>query len=295
MQSSASGPASRAAQQMNNAESDLAKGDPEEAVERMTETLDDLEQAERELAADQKAVEEQLAREQMEKLADQLKSLLARQQAAIGETERLQLEFEAAGKWSRARLKSLRHLAETQQNLLDETTVAAENVGSIEIIALSLRGAIRYMQRAIDLLDKRETGEATVAIQQLVVQRFEGLLKALSEDEGASQENQPPGENGEGQQSGPGGDIVTLIAQLKVIRSLQLDLAERYHEVRDRAGSDADAKLTETDQAELRSISEEQELIADLVREMTAAFGDPESEPDSGEPLQVPGGLLDED
>lgn len=293
LQSSASEPASRAAQQMNNAESDLANGDPEEAVERMNETLDDLEQAERELAADQKAVEEQLAREQMEKLADQLKSLLARQQAAIGETERLQLEFEAAGKWSRARLKSLRNLTETQQNLLNETNDAAENVGSIEIIALSLRGAIRYMQRAIDLLDKRETGEATVAAQRLAVQRLEGLLQAFSEDDAAGQENQPPGESGEGQQPGPGGDIVTLITQLQVIRSLQLDLAERYREVRGRAGSDSE--LTETDQAELRSISEEQELIADLVREMTSAFGDAESDSDAEEPLAEPGGLLDED
>jgi hypothetical protein len=293
LQSSASEPTSRAAEQMSNAESDLANGDPEEALERMNETLDDLEQADRELAADQKAVEEQLAREQMEKLADQLKSLLARQQAAIGETERLQLEFEAAGKWSRVRLKSLSHLTETQQNLLDETNEAAKNVGSIEIVALSLRGAIRYMQRTIDLLDKRETGAATVAVQQLVVQRFDGLLKALSGDEAVGQEKQPPGKNGEGQQSGPGGDIVTLIAQLKVIRGLQLDLAERYHEVRDRAGSDSD--LTEADLAELRSISEEQALIADLVREMTSAFGDPESELDTEEALDVPGGLLDED
>ena len=149
------------------------------------------------------------------------------------------------------------------------------------------------MQRTIDLLDKRETGAATVAVQQLVVQRFDGLLKALSGDEAVGQEKQPPGKNGEGQQSGPGGDIVTLIAQLKVIRGLQLDLAERYHEVRDRAGSDSD--LTEADLAELRSISEEQALIADLVREMTSAFGDPESELDTEEALDVPGGLLDED
>lgn len=293
LQSSASKPTSRAAEQMSNAESDLADGDPEEARERMNETLDDLEQAERELAADQKAVEEQLARERMEKLADQLKSLLARQQAAMDETERLQFEFEATGKWSRARLKSLRNLTEIQKNLLNETNDATENVGSIEIIALSLRGAVRYMQRSIDLLDKREAGEATVAAQQLVVQRFEGLLKALSEDDEARQENQPSGENGERHQSGPGGDIVTLIAQLKVIRSLQLDLAERYREVRDRAGSDAE--LTETGQAELRAISEEQALIADLVREMTSAFGDSASESNLEEPLAVPGGLLDED
>ena len=295
LQSSAAGATGRAAEQMGHAESSLSNDDASDALEKIEETLDDLEQAERELAADQKEVAEQLAREQLEKLADQLESLLARQQATIGETQRLQLEFEAAGKWSRARLKSLRNLTETQQNLMDETGDAAQNVDSVEIVALSLRGAVRYMQRAVEYLDERNTSAETVAVQQLVVRRFEELLKALADD-GAENgaEGQPPGENQKNeQQSGPEGDIVTLIAQLKVIRSLQLDLAERFRDVRGRAG--ADSELTDDDQAELRSISEEQELIADLVREMTSAFGDPEEEQSGEELLDGPGTLLDED
>ena len=295
LQSSAAGATSRAAEQMSNAESSLSNDDTADALEKIEETLDDLEQAERELAADQKEVKEQLAREQLEKLADQLESLLARQQATIGETQRLQFEFEAAGKWSRARLKSLRNLTETQQNLMDETSDAAQNVDSVEIVALSLRGAVRYMQRAVEYLDERNTSTETVAVQQLVVRRFEELLKALADDGAeAGTEGQPPGENQENeQQSGPEGDIVTLIAQLKVIRSLQLDLADRFREVRDRAG--ADSELTDDDQAELRSISEEQELIADLVREVTSVFGDPEEEQSGEELLDGPGTLLDED
>jgi len=151
------------------------------------------------------------------------------------------------------------------------------------------------MQRAIEYLDERNTSTETVAVQQLVVRRFEELLKALADD-GAENgaEGQPPGENQENeQQPGPEGDIVTLIAQLKVIRSLQVDLAERFRDVRGRAG--ADSELTDDDQAELRSIAEEQELIADLVREMTSAFGDPEEEQSDEEALDVPGTLLDED
>tara|TARA_R110002072_G_scaffold302100_1_gene484003 strand:- start:205023 stop:208742 length:3720 start_codon:yes stop_codon:yes gene_type:complete len=293
LQSSASAATGRAAEQMKNAESSLSNDDASDALKKIEETLDDLEQAERELAADQKQVEEQLAREQLEKLADQLQSLLTRQQATISETQRLQLEFDATGKWSRTRLKSLRNLTDTQQNLLDETNVAAENVGSIEIVALSLRGAMRYMQRTIERLDKRDTSVGTVAVQQLVVRRFEELLKALADDDARNgEEGQSPGENqGNKQQSGPEGDIVTLIAQLKVIRSLQVDLAERYGNVRSRAASNEE--LTESDRAELQSISEEQEQIADLVREMTSAFGDPE--PAKEAPVSDPGVLLEED
>ena len=295
LQSSAARATGRAAKQMSEAESELASGDTEEALESIQETLDDLEQAERELAADQKEVKEQLAREQLEKLADQLKSLLARQQATIDETERLQLEFESSGRWSRAKLKSLRNLTETQQNLLDETNAAAEKLDSVEIVALSLRGAVRYMRRAIEMLDERQTGPETLAVQRLVVRRFEELLKALADDESeSSQEGQPPGESqDDGQQPGPDGDIVTLIAQLKVIRSLQLDLAERFREVRGR--TDQESKPSEADQEELRSIAEEQELIADLVREMTSGFGDEEEEPDTEGASVESEGLLDED
>ncbi len=293
LQSSASAATGRAAEQMKNAESSLSNDDASDALEKIEETLDDLEQAERELAADQKQVEEQLAREQLEKLADQLQSLIARQQATIGETQRLQLEFEATEKWSRTRLKSLRNLTDTQQNLSNETNAAAEKVDSIEIVALSLRGAVRYMQRAIERLNERDTSAETVAVQQLVVRRFEELLKALADEDAKNgEEGQPPGENQENeQQAGPEGDIVTLIAQLKVIRSLQVDLAERFDNVRNRAATDAE--LTESDRAELQSISEEQEMIADLVREMTSAFGDPE--PAQEVPASDPGILLKED
>jgi len=286
LQSSSTGSTARAAERMGEAESDLSADNSEDAQEKMQEALDDLEQAERELSADQKQAEEQLAREQIEKLADQLKSLLARQQAAIGETQRLQLEFEAAGKWSRARLKSLNNLTESQQNLRDETSTAADKISSIEIVALSLRGAVRFMNRAIEQLDDRNTGLETVALQQLVVRRFESLLKALAEDDSNSgSEQSPPDESEEGDPSaGPSGDIVTLIAQLKVIRSLQLDLTERFQKIRNRATPDSE--LSESDDEELRSIAEEQEMIADLVRELTSSFGDPAAEPEVAPDLE---------
>lgn len=281
LQSSASGATQRATDRMNEAESAIAAGNTEDALEKIQETLDDLEQAERELAADQKQAEEQLAQEQLEQLAGLLESLLARQKAAISETQRLQLEFEAAGRWSRARLKSLRNLTEAQRNLHDETATAADNVSSVEIVALSLRGAARYMQRAIKHLDERNTDSDTVVVQQLVVRRFDELLKALADDESDSPDDnqQPPGESPQDDQSSaPAADIVTLISQLKVVRSLQQDLTDRFREVRSRATSESE--LTEADQQELQSIAEEQALIADLVREFTSAFGDPEIEPD---------------
>ncbi|MDA0285365.1 MAG: hypothetical protein O3B86_18610, partial [Planctomycetota bacterium] len=281
LQSSSASSAGRAAERMNDAESNLATGNTADAQKAMQEALDDLEQAERELATDQKHAEEQLAREQLENLTDQLASLLARQKATIGETQRLQLEFEAAGKWSRARLKSLRDLIETQQNLRDETAAAADNLIAVEIIALSLRGAVQFMLETIEQLNERNTGSETVALQQRAVRRFEGLIEALAKDESSAESEHQSGQPSQkGQPSDPAGDIVTLIAQLKVIRGLQEDLTVRYKEIRHRSAPDS--ALTDDDQQELQSIAEEQDLIADLIRELTSSFGEPDVEADVG-------------
>lgn len=291
LKSSAADATARAAQRLQKAESELASGDARDARQEIEEALDDLEQAERELAADEKDARDQLAQEQLEKLADQLQSFLARQQATISETQRLQMEFDAAGKWSRARLKSLRNLSEVQSALQAETSAAAERIESIEIIALSLRGAARYMERAMGRLDERNTGDETVKLQQLAARRFEELIEALAEEDAQPEsQQQPPGRNSEeNQPSGPGGDIVTLIAQLKVIRGLQLDLANRFRVVRER--SVPGAELDEADRQELQAIADEQDQIADLVREMTSAFGEEDIEPDDSDSISRPQNL----
>ena len=55
--------------------------------------------------------------------------------------------------------------------------------------------------------------------------------------------------------------------------------------IRSRTGND-ELKLTDEDVNELASIAEEQEQLADLVRELTSYFGDPDIPPDAagGEP-----------
>ena len=109
------------------------------------------------------------------------------------------------------------------------------------------------------------------------------MLEALEsgkDDENANDENPPQEQAGGPQQAGPDGEMITLIAQLKIIRSLQVDLIDRVELIRSRTGND-ESKLTDEDVNELASIAEEQEQLADLVREMTSFFGDPDIPPDA--------------
>jgi hypothetical protein len=281
LRSNANQPVSRAAQRLERADQSISGGDGEAAEEQLQEALDDLEQAQRELAEDQREAEESLAQELMEKIADQLTALHSRQKAAIEETLRLRSEYEQRGSWSRTLLKSLRNLATVQQNLEAETLSAAEQVQAVEILALALRGAARSMHLAAENLGKRDSGEQTVTWQNQAARRFEDLLKALDTD--ADEDGQQPRQPGQGEpnEAGPPGERVALLSQLKIVRSLQADLISRFEQVRQKEAETG--KFTDDQKSELTAIADEQSQLADLIRELTSFFGEPE-EPEEEEP-----------
>ena len=267
--------AQRAAGHMQKAAEQLQQGNSEQAEEEQKEALDDLEQAEREAAKDKQQAELELAQEVIERIADQLKSLRDRQQAAVDEGLRLQAEFNAAGKWTRGLLKSARTLGQSQKNLADETRSLATTVKVVEALTIAVEGAARLMDQAAALLEKTtpQADEFTISKLKRSKQRFDDLLAALDQksDDKAKANGQP--QPGEGQKpSGPQGDAITIIAQLQVIRTLQTDLIERVGELEDlRVKS---GQLNEAQSKELEAIADEQSRLADLVRELTEYFGD---------------------
>ena len=95
----------RASSRMEQAEQLLQENQSNQAEAEQQEVLDDLKQAERELAEEERQAEEQLAREMLERIGDELKSMIAREQTVIEETNRLEALRRQRGNWSRAQLK----------------------------------------------------------------------------------------------------------------------------------------------------------------------------------------------
>ena len=161
---SAGDAARRASQRMEEAVERLLQ-EPDAAEELLDEALDDLEQAQNELAEERLAFEEQLAREMLERISDEIETLVGRQQAIIDETNRLEGERRKRGNLSRAQAKSLRDLVGVQKQLAEKTGELAELVSAAEIFALALRGAARDMTAAADRLEKRLTDTRTVQLE----------------------------------------------------------------------------------------------------------------------------------
>ncbi len=279
----------RASSRMEQAEQLLQEDQSNQAEAEQQEVLDDLKQAERELAEEERRAEEQLAREMLERIGDELKSMIAREQTVIEETNRLEALRRQRGNWSRAQLKTLRDLAEVQRNLKTETDGLVEVVKIAEVFALALKGAAREMEFAAKRLEDRQTDGETVARETAAKNRFTDLVAALEPDKPKKSEEAAQ-DGGGGQQptnAGPQGEAIPHVAQLKMLKTLQEDLIRRT-ETLDRLQKEAGA-LSDDQKLELDLLAGEQGQLADLMRNLTAQFAEAfQAEPEQPAPEDHP-------
>jgi hypothetical protein len=266
----------RAADRMRQAGEAGDQGDAAAAEQQAEHAEKDLEEAQQRLAERRRQAEEDLAREQMARLEDSLKSLHERQRKLIDETRRLEDLRSAAGRFSRAQLGTLHDLSRQQQSLEGETAELAEKLALAEVINLALEGAAKQMTRAAELLARRDTGSSTQTSQETARARLAQLLAAMED------KDKPAGKQGEQQEGGQGGgkgsraDGNQVLTQLKLLKLLQEDLNGRYRSLAPVADEDGAAKARE-----LAEIAGEQGKLADLVLKLAEPPADnPEDDPE---------------
>jgi hypothetical protein len=252
-------------------------GNPADAEQLAGEAEQDLEEAQQQLAQRRREAEADLAREQLAKLEDSLKSLHDRQKNVIDETERLEKRRVADGKFSRAQAATVHDLARQQKMLHTETSLLAEKLAPAEVINLALDGAARQMARAGSLLERQQTGSQTQTAQEAARLRFAQLLAALA-NKSNNQGGQQQEGGGGGATSGGRADGNQVLTQLKLLKILQEDLNSRFRSL----GAD-DGSATAAD--ELAQIADEQGKLAELALKLAEPpdvnpEDDPESLPD---------------
>jgi len=109
--------------------------------------------------------------------------------------------------------------------------------------------------------------------QKLAVKRLDQLLEALKPEKPG--ETAPPAAGGMPPDMPPMGmpmgDQLPPLAQLKALRALQADIAERTEEF-DNAHPDR-TKLNDDEVAELEALEKMQVDVAELIKQLTAATG----------------------
>jgi hypothetical protein len=293
---------SQASARMQQAGRQMSQG--EQANEQQEEALERLQDARAELQQARENTEEELLRERIAKLADQVKGLRSRQGALTAEGARIHREVLERKQWTRGLQGSLGSLADAQKSLGDETEqLAKDKLEAAKVLLHLLIKSADAMKQAAERMDSRmkqaeehalkaapgdeagldlpseQTAGAEIeSLQQAALRRIDLLAEALKPDQGGlpSLARRRQGAN-QGKQGGGGGgggegqkegDNLPSVAELKALHSLQEELNERTHAFAKKY-PDA-ARLAPKGQEELRAIRREQQEIKDLFDEVTA-------------------------
>ena len=275
----------RATQRMRSAEAEIEQNSTDQAEKHQQESIDDIEQSQRELANLRQREEQRLAFELLEQLAGELKGMIAREEELISQTLRLKELYQNKGRWSRSDLKSIRDLAQSQLQLSSGTEMLVEQLDEIKIYALALKAAARQMALVASRLKARTIDGRTVQLEQFVKVRLLNLMQSLAEQldgpgspqqPGASQTNQS--ENAEAQKGVP------YLLQLRILKDLQLELNARSQQLS--TWLQTAGELSKEQQEELDLISLEQGELADLAKtlahEIQKPFEAEQNQPDGG-------------
>jgi hypothetical protein len=295
-----------AAKKMERVARELDRGeDPKEALDQAKDNVD---RAKDRLDEARKATEEELGREQIAKIVDQLKGLKERQDGFITEAERLNKAVVQARYWDIKLLQSYSALSDAQGWLAKDAGLLRNKIKGAKVYAAILDRAVKDMDGAVGEIgkhklkavdrqqlkggDKKDKGmgdealadekartTAVVKLQRDASDRIQRLIDALLpelEARGPEDPKQNPdngGKDGPKDEGKKGGlkaqDGIPGVAQLKALKGEQLDVNARTKAFAE-AHPDL-TRLTPEQQAELDGISAEQDRLLQLFRDMATA------------------------
>lgn len=270
----------RAGERLTKSSNALQQNQTAQAEQEIEESLDDLEQAQRELANRRQEMEESLAFEEIAKLESQIRNLIDRQDAVIQETIRLEQERLARGRWSRGQLKSLKQLLETELDLKEETEAVSQKIASAPVFVLALKQVQEQLEIAVERLDQREAGEETQAAEQTAKAKLAVLLQILEEK--AAKNSAPPQQDQQLDQNAPAQaspptDQVAMLSQLKLLKLMQEDLLNRTRSFNNSLNKGK--ALTPEQDRQRQRLSKEQTDLADLSTELLHQLNQSETSP----------------
>lgn len=250
---------------MRDAGEQLTQQRPGRALQAQAEALDELRELMRRLGVTSTADDTPPALPRVEQLAG---TLLERQRAIREPLVELQAQVEGRrselSEFERRRLRELtaeeRELSRLASDAADQASDTAPG------IALALRGAAMLNRRLIEqLASPRPFPEAVRTIDSLIA-RLDMVAHALRGEPATNQDERPEMRSIPAAEGRPPAPRVRSMAELKMLQTLQSELAERTAQV-DRARREA-GQMTDALERELREIRREQGELIDLIERM---------------------------
>lgn len=233
------------------------------AEESMQQAQKQIKQAQRQLADRIAELQQQTQQRLLDRLVQVLTDLVPRQQLLLEQTLEIEYQREADPEANPvAQLAT--NLSNTQQKISTELAGTISDLARRAVFQLALQTAADDMQQASAALAASDTGRVTQALQLGALARMRHVLEVLTApppqpDEDEQQEGQGGGQQ---QQQPP----LIELAEVKMLRWLQADLNGRTRLYE--ADLADDQALAEAKRQASERLSDEQQSLTELVREM---------------------------
>lgn len=263
-------------QRLKAAQQALEAGDHATAAEELAAAAEESLQLQEELTAQREQAEEQLAQEELERIAGSLASIKVRQDRVIEETERLEAERQAKGKLSRGQLRSLQDLAGVERELHQLTLEAQGKVEQAVVAKAALESVARNLEQVAQRLDDRTTDAITILLARDASRRLSRILQAWEQSQKqeataeSEQQTESSEESSESQNAGPPGENLSLKLQLSLLRELQADCLSRTEFLETQR--QADGTFTEALQPLLQDLADEQSSLIQLTERLVELY-----------------------
>jgi hypothetical protein len=257
----------------------------------------------REAKIDVKESEEELAREMLVKMADQLKGLKERQDASLKRSEALHPKVMKKKSWTDPLLDTMEGNIGAQKGIAEETDGLQEKLKGVVVFGGILERAKKFMDGAgtvmenrhtegkdrryeadgkqmddMELKDEVEWQDDTLKNQKQAARSLTNLLDALKEEIDKPRKNpregqKPKDPDNNNQPEEPKGGVpnqdgIPPKAQLKALKAEQLDLNEKTADFAKR--NPDPTQYNDRQRAELRQLEREQEQLQDFFHKLTA-------------------------
>ncbi len=258
---------SRASQRLSQSAGSAEKSSADAAADDADAAAKDLEDAQQQLAEARRQAEADLAHEQLGRLEDAIAGLIERQQRAIEETGRLEKLRADQGQLTRSQAQSVLDLGHQQEALSSDTTDLAGTLAGAETFQFLLKIAAGEINRTAARLAERDTGHATVELEQDVLARLQQLAAALKQPQangGNKAGDNGGGNGGAGQQGGQ----QRSLAEVRLLQLMQEDLNRRTRRL-DEAISRGQGP-TDEQRRQLADLTQEQGRLAEIIAKLAA-------------------------
>jgi chromosome segregation ATPase len=253
---------------MKRASEELEQGVSPSSLDEQQQALEHLDRARSQVSQSRRRAAEQLARETLVRVADELAGLAARQKTVVDETRRLQSERARRENWTRGQLRSLGATADSQRKLHDEAGAVAKRLEQAPVYAWVLRKAETQMRQASERLTRQLADAETIGLESAAWTGLRSLVDSLRtpSDPGASQGSppQPPQAT-----PPPSPDAIPELAELMLLKRLQEDLVRRTDELED--ARQRKERPDEAIRAETQRVAAEQGELASLLERLESS------------------------